>query len=152
MTAPLVSVRDLRVQHRTAGFFGPARVTTAVDGVSFDVMRGETLALVGESGCGKTTTAQAAMRMVPATAGAIRFRGRDITGASQRDMRPIRREMQLIFQDPYESLDPRFRVRQIVAEPLEIHGLDNRDERVRDRKSTRLNSSHSQQSRMPSSA
>ena len=127
MSEPLLQIEDLVVQYRQ----GRKKAVRAVDGVSLSVAAGEFVALVGESGCGKTTTAQAAMRMVPSAGGAIRFRDRDITDASQRDMRPVRREMQIIFQDPYESLDPRFRVRQIVAEPLEIHGLDNRDERVR---------------------
>ncbi len=114
---------------------GRRRAVRAVDGVSIHVDAGEFVALVGESGCGKTTTAQAAMRMVPATAGTIAYRGTDITRASQRQMRPVRRGMQLIFQDPYESLDPRFRVRDTVAEPLDIHGVAtgkaDREERVR---------------------
>ena len=127
MSETLLTIEDLVVQYRQ----GRKKVVKAVDGVSLSVAAGEFVALVGESGCGKTTTAQTAMRMVPATSGTIRYRDRDITNATQRDMRPIRREMQIIFQDPYESLDPRFRVKDIVAEPLEIHGLDNRDERVR---------------------
>ncbi len=127
MSEPLLTIEDLVVQFRQ----GRKKVVRAVDGVSLSVAAGEFVALVGESGCGKTTTAQTAMRMVPATSGTIRFRDRDITNATQREMRPVRREMQIIFQDPYESLDPRFRVKDIVAEPLEIHGLDNRDERVR---------------------
>ena len=127
MSETLLTIEDLVVQYRQ----GRKKVVKAVDGVSLSVAAGEFVALVGESGCGKTTTAQTAMRMVPATSGTIRYRDRDITNATQSEMRPIRREMQIIFQDPYESLDPRFRVKDIVAEPLEIHGLDNRDERVR---------------------
>ena len=127
MSETLLTIDDLVVQYRQ----GRKKVVKAVDGVSLSVAAGEFVALVGESGCGKTTTAQTAMRMVPATSGTIRYRDRDITNATQSEMRPIRREMQIIFQDPYESLDPRFRVKDIVAEPLEIHGLDNRDERVR---------------------
>ncbi|MEP6642225.1 MAG: ABC transporter ATP-binding protein [Gaiellales bacterium] len=95
----------------------------AVEGVDFSVGTGEMLALVGESGCGKTTTAQTVMRMVDSDEGRISFRGRDISRLSQRQLRPLRREMQIIYQDPYESLDPRYRVRDTVAEPLEIHGI-----------------------------
>jgi peptide/nickel transport system ATP-binding protein len=100
----------------------PRQQVHAVEGVTFTVGAGEMLALVGESGCGKTTTAQTVMRMVEEDSGEIRFRGRDITGLSHRELRPLRREMQIIFQDPYESLDPRFRVRDTVEEPLLIHG------------------------------
>jgi oligopeptide/dipeptide ABC transporter ATP-binding protein len=95
----------------------------AVEGVSFEVQTGEMLALVGESGCGKTTTAQTVIRMLEPGGGRIRFRGRDITRLSSRELRSLRREMQIIYQDPYESLDPRFRVRETVQEPLLIHGL-----------------------------
>ena len=128
MTEPLLKVDDLVVHYPA----GRKRVVHAVDGVSLTVAPGEFVALVGESGCGKTTTAQAIMRMAKVTAGTITYRGRDITTFSQREMRPVRHEMQLIFQDPYESLDPRFRVRDTVIEPLQIHGVtDNREERVR---------------------
>ena len=134
MTAsePLLAVDDLVVRYPLRR----GRQVHAVEGVSFTVDEGELVALVGESGCGKTTTAQSVMRMVHSTAGAIRFRGRDITDASARELRPLRREMQIIFQDPYESLDPRFRVRKTVEEPLVIHGIGSagadRERRVRD--------------------
>jgi oligopeptide/dipeptide ABC transporter ATP-binding protein len=95
----------------------------AVDGVSFRLARGEMMALVGESGCGKTTTAQTILGMVKPTSGAIRLNGTDIAQLDERQMRPLRRTLQMIYQDPYESLDPRFRVRDSVEEPMLVHGI-----------------------------
>ena len=139
---PLIAVEDLVVHYPVArGLVGsvarrPQQVVRAVEGVSFTVARGELVALVGESGCGKTTTAQAVLRLVEPVSGRIEFDGDDITGLQSRALRPLRRRMQLIYQDPYESLDPRLSVQAAVEEPLQIHGLGGsrkeRRERVRD--------------------
>ncbi len=93
----------------------------AVDGVSFTIQPGETLGLVGESGCGKTTVGRAVTRLIEPTAGSIRISGKDITNLSKKELRPYRREMQIIFQDPFSSLDPRMSAGDIVAEPLRVH-------------------------------
>ena len=126
---PLLEVRDLVVTYPVRrGLVGalrrrPRRSVHAVEGVSLRVRTGEMLALVGESGCGKTTTAQAIFGMVPTVSGSIAFRGQELTSMSPRAMRLVRRKMQLVYQDPYESLDPRFRVRTTIAEPLRIHRI-----------------------------
>jgi oligopeptide/dipeptide ABC transporter ATP-binding protein len=104
----------------------------AVEGVSFEVRRSEMLALVGESGCGKTTTAQSILRLVESESGSIRFDGEEVTALSARALRRLRRRMQIIYQDPYESLDPRFRVRTTVEEPLVVHGIGSKAERRRE--------------------
>ncbi len=135
---PLLRVQDLVVQYPVRrGLFGalarkPRQLVHAVDGVSFSLCKGEMLALVGESGCGKTTTAQTILRLVDPVSGTITLSGVDITRLSQRDLQPLRRAMQIIYQDPYESLDPRFRVSQSVEEPMLIHrGAGDRTERHR---------------------
>ncbi len=123
---PLVRVEDLRVEFPVRGARrlpdGSRPVVHAVDGVSFDVRRGEVLALVGESGCGKTTIAKTMVRLIDPTGGRIEYRGSDITKVRGRDLRRLRERFQLVFQDPYESLDPRQTVYDIVVEPLLIHG------------------------------
>jgi oligopeptide/dipeptide ABC transporter ATP-binding protein len=127
--APLLEVEDLRTDYpvrRSATQIltrRPKNWVHAVDGVSFSLGRGEMMALVGESGCGKTSTVQTILGMVTPAGGAIRLNGTDIAGLSARQMRPLRRTVQVIYQDPYESLDPRFRVRETVAEPMLVHGI-----------------------------
>ncbi len=111
----------------------PVGAVKAVDGVSFTVRRGETLGLVGESGCGKSTTALAVLRMLEPTAGRIVFEGEDITHHDRARMRPIRRRIQMVYQDPFGSLDPRMKVRDLVGEPLIVHGLGGDRQHYRDR-------------------
>jgi oligopeptide/dipeptide ABC transporter ATP-binding protein len=113
--------------------FGRARAQLrAVDGVSFSLARGETLSIVGESGCGKSTTARLILRLLDLTDGTVRFEGRDISKLSQRKLRPLRREMQMIFQDPYASLNPRKTVGQIIGAPFAIHGVKGAKTRVQE--------------------
>jgi ABC-type oligopeptide transport system ATPase subunit len=127
---PLVEVSRLAKHFvRNAGFLQPGTVVKAVDDVSFTIEAGETFGLVGESGSGKTTTGRCMLRLVEPTSGSVRFRGEEVLGFSRRRMREARREMQIVFQDPYSSLNPRMRARQIVEEPLVIHGLGKASER-----------------------
>jgi oligopeptide transport system ATP-binding protein len=120
--APLLEVRDLKVHFpvRTGGaLMGRYALLKAVDGVSFDLAAGETLAVVGESGCGKSTLCRAVLGLIRATSGEVIWRGRAIHGLSARDMRPLRRDMQMVFQDPLAALDPRMTIGEIIAEPLD---------------------------------
>ncbi len=123
--APLLEVKELKTHFPVrSGLFGKQTGSVkAVDGVSFTVEKGETLGLVGESGCGKSTLGRTLLRLIDPTDGKILFDGQDITTTPQRTLRPLRKRMQLIFQDPYASLNPRMRVEDIVAEPFIIHGL-----------------------------
>ncbi len=126
----LIEARDL-VKHFTVqatAFRRGGEVVHAVDGVSFDVRRGETLGIVGESGCGKSTLGRLLVRLHEPTSGSIRFDGEDVTRLSRRELRPYRRELQMIFQDPYASLNPRKRVGQILEDPFRIHGRVGRAE------------------------
>ncbi|MGC2696369.1 MAG: ATP-binding cassette domain-containing protein [Candidatus Angelobacter sp.] len=120
---PLLSIRDLvKVYQTDDGMFGKARhEVRAVSGVSFDITPGETLGLVGESGCGKTTLGRMILRLIEPTSGAATFNGQNILAAGPAELRRLRRDMQIIFQDPFASLDPRMRVEQIVTEPLIVH-------------------------------
>jgi len=107
---------------------GSADVVQAVDDVSFEIVSGETLGLVGESGCGKSTIGRCLLRLYEPTSGTIVFEGADITNISKTALRPLRREMQIVFQDPYASLNPRLNVRSIIAEPLKIHKIGDKNE------------------------
>ena len=128
--APLLEVEHLTLHFpvKEGVFFNRevARVH-AVDDVTFHLREGETCGLVGESGCGKTTLSRALMRLIDATAGAIRFRGQDMTRASRKELQPLRKEMQMVFQDPYASLNPRKRIGQIIGQPLQLHGVESKD-------------------------
>jgi len=134
--APQLRVRKLTKHFpMTQGVVFQRRVGTvqAVDGLSFDLRPGETLALVGESGCGKSTTGRLLLRLLEPTSGTIEFEGRDITHLHGKAMRALRKEIQIIFQDPFASLNPRMTVGEIIAEPIRLHGLASDRESVRKR-------------------
>jgi oligopeptide transport system ATP-binding protein len=123
-SSPLLSVRDLHVDFKVraeGGLLAPKRTLKAVNGVSFDLFPGETLGIVGESGCGKSTLARAVLNLLPATSGQIVWMGRDMAGADASGWQQVRRNVQMVFQDPLASLNPRMNVAQIVGEPLRTH-------------------------------
>ena len=129
---PVLEVRDLKkhfpikkgLLRRTVGH------VYAVDGITFTINQGETLGLVGESGCGKTTAGRAVLRLIEPSSGSVKVEGREITGLTKAEMRPYRRQMQIVFQDPFSSLNPRMTAGAIVGEPLLVHGVANRRERA----------------------
>jgi peptide/nickel transport system ATP-binding protein len=124
MPTPLVEIRELtKVYQRAGGLLSraPAEELRAVDRVSLDIYSGETLGLVGESGCGKTTLGRMVLRLIEPTSGRVHFDGRDVLAASNSELRRLRRDMQIVFQDPFASLDPRMSVFEIVREPWTIH-------------------------------
>jgi oligopeptide transport system ATP-binding protein len=125
MSQPLLEVHDLVMHFPVGGgmFSKPAGVVRAIDGVSFNVRKGETLGLVGESGCGKTTTGRCILQLERPTGGRIVFEGIDLVTLDAAELRAVRRRVQVIFQDPYSSLNPRMTVGQILAEPLKVHGI-----------------------------
>jgi oligopeptide/dipeptide ABC transporter ATP-binding protein len=128
--APLLETQDLRTHFRRGGWLRPARWLRAVDGVSLTLARQETLGLVGESGSGKTTLGRTVLRLVEPTAGRILLGGREITGLSQAALRPLRRRMQIVFQNPYASLNPRRTVGGILRQPLALHGVPGDHTRI----------------------
>jgi peptide/nickel transport system ATP-binding protein len=132
MSTTLLEVENLGRQFvaRRSALGRPTAVVTAVEGVSFSLQAGTTLALVGESGCGKTTLGRLVLRLIDPTAGRIRFYGRDVTALKEAQLKPLRRNAQLIFQDPYASLNPRMTVGQILAEPLALHAVVPRSQRT----------------------
>ncbi len=137
-TQPILSVRDIKVHFQVSGGgaewpWTPKKTLKAVDGVSFDLFAGETLGVVGESGCGKSTLSRAIINLVPATAGEIVWMGKDLLKGSARDWHAVRRDIQMIFQDPLASLNPRMTIAQIIAEPLKTHRPELSDEQVMER-------------------
>ena len=127
MTEPILEVRDLVKEFPVRG----GGKVHAVSGVSFDLHEGETLGLVGESGCGKSTTARCVLRLIEPTSGEVVFRGRDVLKLGRKDLRKLRADLQIVFQDPYASLNPRMQVWSIVAEPLIVHGMPGKEARAR---------------------
>lgn len=137
MSKPLLDVRNLHKTYTSRSGWPAARehLVRAVNDVSFDVRPGETFGLVGESGCGKSTVARCILRLIPPTSGSIRFQDEELLDLKAERLRQVRRELQIIFQDPYSSLDPRMTVRGILLEPFEIHRVGTqveRDKRVRE--------------------
>jgi len=133
---PLLQIKDLSIHFPVSrNLLGKTtRVLKAVDGISFEVLTGETLGLVGESGCGKTTLGRALLGLIPATSGKISYQGKDLTSINKNDWNRLRKDVQIVFQDPYSSLNPRLTIGEAIAEPLKVHGLEpsstNRKEKV----------------------
>ncbi|GAA4725291.1 ABC transporter ATP-binding protein [Brevibacillus fulvus] len=130
MTEPLLEVKGLRkLFPGTGGPLGKKGFVRAVDGVDLTIYPGETVSIVGESGCGKSTTGRCILRLIEPTEGEILFQGKDLTKLNQAELRGMRRDMQLVFQDPFASLNPRKTIRQILLDPLQIHGIGTAAER-----------------------
>jgi oligopeptide transport system ATP-binding protein len=131
MADVLIEVKDLTKHFplKKTRFFGEHRFVYAVNGVSFSLKKGKTLGLVGESGCGKTTTGRAILRLIDPTSGVVRFEGRDVASLTEAELKSFRRDAQIVFQDPFASLNPRMTVGAIVEEPLLVHAIGTRSER-----------------------
>ncbi|HLJ87571.1 MAG TPA: ATP-binding cassette domain-containing protein [Candidatus Angelobacter sp.] len=129
MPSPLLEIRDLVKVYKTANsvFGGAVSELRAVNRVSLDIYPGETLGLVGESGCGKSTLGRMILRLIEATSGIVHFEGKNVLTCSSAELRRLRRDMQIVFQDPFASLNPRMRIEEIVTEPLVIHADDQND-------------------------
>jgi len=127
----LLEVRNLKQHFKLSkGFFKNEQVVKAVDGVSFTIKKGETLGIVGESGCGKSSLGRSLLRLIEPTDGSILFEGKDITHLNRREMMPLRKDLQIVFQDPFASLNPRSKIKNILEAPLIIHKIGNRDKRM----------------------
>ena len=126
---PLITVENLIKYFPVKGSGKNKKYVQAVDDISFTIEKGETLGLVGESGCGKSTTGRALLNLIKPDSGVVKFEGRDILKLKHKEMRELRKDMQIIFQDPYASLNPKLKIEQIVAEPLKFHGVKNSAER-----------------------
>ena len=133
MSVPVLRVEELVKEFTVHHLFRPKEIITAVDHVTFEVQRGSAVGLVGESGSGKSTTARCVLRLMDPTSGRVFFNGENVTGVSGSALRALRRKMQIVFQDPYSSLNPRMRVEDIVSEGIRIHKLAPSDEWRRDR-------------------
>ncbi|MDU0204861.1 ABC transporter ATP-binding protein [Paenibacillus sp. MAH-36] len=131
MNKPLLEVRNLQVHFpvKSSIFQRAKTFVKAVDDVSFDVNERETLGIVGESGCGKSTTGRAVLQLIPPTSGLVHFEGKSLIGLKSHELRKKRQNMQMVFQDPYSSLNPRLTVERILAEPLQAHGIGSHEER-----------------------
>jgi peptide/nickel transport system ATP-binding protein len=127
--APLIEVRDLKKYFASTTILGGGKsIIKAVDGVSFDIGKNEVLSLIGESGSGKTTTGRLVLRLIEPTSGSVKFMGREIFSLDEEEMRKLRKDMQIVFQDPYASLNPRMKIGDAVAEPLIVSGMADHDD------------------------
>ena len=135
MTDPVLTVRGLRKHFATGGGLSRAAAVTvrAVDGIGFEVGAGEAFGIVGESGCGKSTAGRAILRLIEPDAGEVVYRGQDVRAASGAALRALRRKLQIVFQDPYSSLNPRRSIGRALAEPIEVHGIAGSGQEVRAR-------------------